>query len=141
MSQTKPVTWFADDPRANTFFFRSPFRDWSFIANTVQMAVLLLFMVVVGVRYWNQISDGSLFTAFISFVLFVVYPYGRALRRHRKIQELYLSGQISAPSPESPLNQILEVADRSINEDVFHSTLLFALLFVTFVLYKIQHLK
>ena len=50
VTENKSVVWFGDEPKPNAFFFRSPYRDWKFVINTV-----LLVPVCVGTALllWN----------------------------------------------------------------------------------------
>ena len=42
MSEHKAVVWFSNDPEPNTFFFRSPFRSWQFVVNTILLGVVCI---------------------------------------------------------------------------------------------------
>lgn len=122
MSDHKAVVWFADDPTANKFFFRSPFRSWKFLLNTAVVAVLSLGFGIVLVTHWPGLTGASrrLFWGGFVLILGILYPYGRALQYHRRINELYLAGKIRDQAADSPLNDVLQVADDAINTGMFY---------------------
>jgi hypothetical protein len=137
MSQAKPVTWFEDDPKPNNFFFRSPFRSWKFVINTVLLVVMCLSYVGV---VWNY--RGPRYSYILIFLLFnVVYPYWWAIKRHNKIKELYLSGGIVEQPANSPMDSLLQVADDSLNEGLRNSSAMFGIYLLTLVLCRFQHLR
>ena len=84
---------------------------------------------------WIQIVSTSLLTLLL---LNVVYPYWGALRKHGIIREHYLAGRITASRGGEPMNDLLEVADNSMNEGLRNSTFLFGLLML--VIYFQRHL-
>lgn len=135
MSEHKAVVWFGNDPEPNTFFFRSPFRSWQFVANTV-----LLVVVCIGatLMLWNYSRHFKSFPSWVLvFLLFnAVYPYWYALKRHKRIYEHYLAGNIAEPSVENPLNDLLEVADNSLNEGLRNSIGVFGILLLTVFLWR-----
>jgi len=143
MSQTKYVPWFEDNPKPNTFFFRSLFRSPKFLLN----AALLLAVLVAGARfiwaYGRSVDPISLF--FLSYVVLqnVVSLYWWAMKRHSQVNELYLSGQITEQPAGSLLDQMLDIADNSMNDGLRSASIasLFLILTLTFALGKIQHLK
>jgi len=135
MSERKAVVWFGDDPQPNTFFFRSPFRSWRFLINTTLLVAVCLGSAIVAWKY-SGFTSGTL----ILLLLNVVYPYWWALKRHGRINELYRSGKIAEQSAESPLNDVLEVADNSMNEGLRNTSFIFGLL-LAIVLWKFPHLK
>jgi hypothetical protein len=137
MSERKAVVWFGDDPQPNTFFFRSPFRSWQFVVNTVLLVVVCLGCAIV---VWKS-SGYTLTTGIFVLLLWnVIYPYWGALIRHGKINELYRSGKIAEQSGESPLNTLLEVADNSMNDGLTNTTVTFGLFILAVVLWKTHHL-
>ena len=142
MRQGKPVVWFVDDPKPNTFFFRSPFRSWRFIINSVLLGAACVASVVIYWIYWSQ-SGRYWYGLFVLMLLLlnVVYPYWWALIRHRKIKQLYLTGDIAEQSAGSPLDQLLEVADNSMNEGLRNSATMFGIFLLVLVLSKLPHLK
>jgi hypothetical protein len=140
MSEHKAVVWFGDDPQPNTFFFRSPFRSWAFVVNTILLVAVCLGSALM---LWNY-SEG--FKSFPSWVLVllllnVVYPYWFALKRHARINEHYRSGKIVEQPVETPLNDLLEVADNSMNEGLRNSILSFGIFLLAIFFWKMQHLK
>jgi hypothetical protein len=136
MSEPKTVVWFGDDPQPNTFFFRSPFRSWKFVINSVLLVVMCLGCAIVAWKY-----SGLTPTIFLFLLLNVIYPYWWALKRHGRINELYRSGKIAEQPAESPLNDLLEVADNSMNEGLRNTSFIFGLFLLSIVLGKFQHLK
>jgi hypothetical protein len=121
MSERKAVVWFGDDPQPDTFFFRSPFRSWMFIVNTVLLVSVCVGFVIVG---WGYSNFGLLLAILICNV---IIPYGRALKLHERINELHLSGKLAEPPAESPLNDLLAVAHISVNGGLFNTSVMFAL--------------
>lgn len=137
MSASKVIA-FGHESGANTFFFKSPFRSWKFLVNTV-----LLVTVSVGsaIVVWKCCSFPVGSAVFVFLMMNVIHPYWFALRRHGSINELYLSGQISEQPAKSPLNQLLEVADNSINEGLRNASFLFGLFLLVMVFWKFHPLK
>jgi hypothetical protein len=136
MNQRKAVVWFGDDPQPNTFFFRSPFRSWTFVFNTVLLVVVCLGCAIVVRKYSVSTSE-----ILLLLLLTVIYPYWGALKRHGRINELYRSGKVAEQPAESPLNDLLEVADNSMNEGLRNTSFVFGLFLLSIVLWKLQHLK
>ena len=104
--------WFVlttDRPGNAQFFARSPFRSYYFVANTVTLVLAIFLCVGVLVRYWGRFPE---FTATWvgAAIAAMLLLWGRALRDHRKIRELYTRGQIGQVSPGSPLDVALRVA-------------------------------
>jgi len=135
MGEHKAVVWFGDDPQPNTFFFRSPFRSWKFVLNTV-----LLVAVCIGaaLMLWNYSAGFKSFPSWILVLLLfnAVYPYWYALKRHRRIYEHYRSGEIAEQPIETPQNDLLEVADNSLNEGLRNSVAVFGFLLMTIYFWK-----
>ena len=140
MSEHKTVVWFGDDPQPNTFFFRSPFRSWKFVFNTVLLAVVCLATVFM---LWDYSTGFRSFPIFLLtlLLLVVVYPYWHALKRRAKIHEHFLTGKIAESAPETPLNDLLDVADDSINEGLRNSTFAFGLFLFALYLSRWVHPK
>jgi len=136
MSEPKSVVWFGDDPQPNTFFFLSPFRSWRFVVNTALLVVVCLGSAIIVWKY-SGFTSGIL----VLLVWNVIYPYWWALKRHGRINELYRSGKIAEQPAESPLNDVLEVADNSMNEGLRNTSFIFGLFLLAIVLWKFQHLK
>ena len=141
MSQTKPVVnWFADDPEPNTFFFRSPFRSWQFTLNTVLLAIVCLAYGLILWKYWGELNrQTSARWIFLFLLLFAVFPYLRAVKRHRSVRELYLSGALKEQESGSPVDTLLQVADNSINEGLYISLVMSGMLLAALVLWKFSH--
>jgi hypothetical protein len=133
MDENKAVVWFADDPKPNRFFFQSPFRSWVFAFVTAATVGLSLATMFVVWRYWKHSSASSLL-----LVCFwcVVYPYLLALKSHRRINELYRLGQIGAQEGGTPLNELMNVAEFSMNLGLLNSTLLFVAFLLVTVIWK-----
>ncbi len=133
MSENSAVGMFADQPEPNTFFFRSPFRSWKFLINTFLVLAVCLSSAAILWKYWDLLNRHSYPVWILLLVLLlhnVVYPFWWALKRHGKIKALYLAGGISEHSSESLLNQLLEVADNSLNEGLRNTSFIFGVLLV-----------
>jgi hypothetical protein len=137
MNQVKPVAWFMDDPKPNTFFFRSPFRSWKFIVNTL---LLLVMCIGYGVFIWTY-RDFRHSYHLVFLLLFVIYPYWWAIKRHNRIRKLYLSSEIAAQPAGSPLDSVLQVADDSLNEGLRNSSAMFGIFLLTLVFWGFQHIR
>jgi len=143
MSQTKYVPWFEDNPKPNIFFFRSLFRSSKFLVN----AALLLAVLVAGARFiWEYgRSLDPLGVFFLSYVVIqnLVSLYWWAMKRHAQLNELYLSGQITEQPAGSLLDQMLDIADNSMNDGLRSTSIasLFLIFTLTMVLGKFQHVK
>jgi hypothetical protein len=137
MSDRKSVVWFGDDPQPNTFFFRSPFRSWQFVVNTVLVVGV---SVGCGIVVWKSSGYTSTTGIFILLLLTVIYPYWWALIRHGKINELYRSGKITEQLGASSVNTLLEVAENSMNEGLRNTTVTFGLFILAVFLWKTHHL-
>ena len=137
MSERKAVVWFSEEPQPNTFFFGSPFRSRIFLANTV---LLVGMCFLSGLMIWNYSEAFKHFPSWLLcyFVFGVVYPYFYALRGHRKIREHYRSGKLSLQEVETPVNDLLELADRALNWGLMNCIFLFGGLLLTVYLWK-QH--
>ncbi len=137
MSEHKAVVWFSDDPQPNTFFLRLPFRSWKFLLNTVLLVVVCLLCALV-------MSKLPSFTAFWPLLIFlllnVVYPYLWALKRHAKVNELYLSGKILGEPAESPQNVLRKVADNFMNEGLRNTSFVFVLFLLCTLFWKLHYL-
>ena len=135
MSEYKAVVWFGNDPQPNTFFFRSPFRSWKFLINTVLLVVVCLMCGFV-ISKWPRFT---VFSPLLTLLLLnVVYPYWWALKRHAKLNELYLSGKIADEPVESPQNVLLEVADNSMNEGLRNTSFTFGLFLLCILFWKLH---
>ena len=106
MNEHKTVVWFADERKANTFFFQSPFRSWKFLVNTAVLTALLSGLLIVLFRNLSNWSSGTI-VFWIGFLIMqgAFYPYVRVHQSHRKIYELYVAGRITEQPGESALNQ------------------------------------
>jgi hypothetical protein len=124
MSERKSVAWFRDDPQPNTFFSRSPFRSWKFLASTAVVTVLFVAFGIIVVAHWQGFAATSsrFFWVGFMFIVGVLYPYADALRYHGRINELYSTGKINRQPDDSALNDVLEVADDAINTGLFQSS-------------------
>ena len=136
MSETSAVGMFGDQPEPNTFFFRSPFRSWKFLINTFLVAAVCFSSAAVLWKYWDLLNQHSYPAWTFLLVLLlqnVVYPFWWALKRHGKIKALYLAGDITEQTSISPLNELLEVADNSLNEGLRNTSFIFGVLLVILV--------
>lgn len=140
MSEAKPVLWFAEERKPNSFFLRSPFRSWEFLIATGIAALVSLAFGLVLWKYWDKLSQGSARCLVLSalFLQTVVYPYVRALQRHKKVGELFAAGYLTVQAAGSPLDEVLEVTDKAINDSLLKSVFLFGTLLFTFVLWKLR---
>jgi len=139
MSETKPVTWFADDPKPNTYFFRSPFRSGVFLFNTVLAATLLAVYGVVAVNHWDVFNQHKDMLGLFIFPLFtIIYPYLDTFREHSKINEIYLCGKLSEQVADSPVDQVLKLAADSMNTRLLIMLMFSGLLFFCCIFPKIS---
>jgi hypothetical protein len=139
MSESKPVVWFADERKPNDFFFRSPFRSWKFIFNTTLVAVVTLALAAILWDYRDKLNQKPVIWL-VLLALFpqnVVFPLFRALRRRKKINELYTAGYIAKQSAGSPLDEVLEVTDSAVNESLGNALFLFGVFLFFTVLWKL----
>jgi hypothetical protein len=134
MSERKAVVWFGDEPKPTTFFARSLFRSWQFWMNTVFLAAVCVEFVIV---VWKSDSVFSM-PLYALFLLFVLFPSILAFKRHQKIQERYLSGQIASPPSNPALAELLQVADNAINEGVRNSILAFGMVLLGVLKWKLH---
>jgi hypothetical protein len=135
MSESKAAVGLGDEPRLNTFFFRSPFRSWQFVLNTILLAVACIESAAVVWKHW---VFSPVIATFVLLMVAAISPYQWALARHKKIMKLYRSGKIAPQTADSPLNDLLEVADNSMNEGLRNTSFtLIALLAV--LLWRIYH--
>ncbi|HTZ99672.1 MAG TPA: hypothetical protein VMB02_05020 [Candidatus Aquilonibacter sp.] len=116
---------------AGSFFFHSPLRSISFVANTILFAAVVIADAAVLLLYWRQLSGP------LAFLLFLLGYQGgvglmiRAWRRHAKINELYENGLITNVAPESPFGVTLQIAADALNDGLFYSfSLMLVLLFI-----------
>ncbi len=124
MNEAKPVVWFADEPTPSTFFFHSPFRSWKFLVNTCVLAALFIGLAIVIYEHRDRWSSQSHRLYWCAFILVTggLYPYLRALKRRVKISELYLAGKLCTQQAESPIDDVLEVAENAINDGLFYTS-------------------
>jgi hypothetical protein len=138
MSEHKTVVWFGDDQKPNTFFLRSPFRSWAFLINTGLLVVVCLLCGFVMLKSPNFAAFSTLLTLLL---LNVVYPYWGALRRHARVNELYLVGKIVEEPAECPQNILMEVADNSMNEGLRNASVVFGLFLLCTLFWKLHYFK
>jgi hypothetical protein len=144
MGDIKQVVWFANDKKPNRFFFQSAFRSWKFLANTALVAVMSLTYLAIVWRYWVQLNRNSFpywETLLTLLILMVIIPFAWALRRHGKINKLYLEGQITEQSTGSPVNDFLEIADNAINEGLRNTSVLFGIFLLFNVLWRLERFR
>jgi hypothetical protein len=84
----------------------------------------------------NQKSQTWLFLLQL-LILAVVYPFWWVLRLRRRINDLYLAGEITEQAPGSPLNELLEVAEEAMNGGLFYTMLMFGALLSCTVAWKL----
>jgi len=141
MSEPQPAALPINEQKPNHFFFQSPFRSWQFLINTGLVVVICLAVIAIFWGYWDKLNRHSS-VGWLSLLLIllqtVVYPYWWALHRHRKINKLYLSGAISGQPAGSPVDDLLSVADDSINEGLRNTMCCFGLFLVGFVWWRIS---
>jgi len=138
MSEAKPVNWFADDPKPNTFFFRSPFYSGIFLFSTALAVTLLGAYGVVVVNRWDAFNQHKELQGLFTFPLFtIIYPYLSTLREHSKINEIHLCGKLSEQLADSPVDQVLKLAADSMNTRLLIMLLFSGLFFFCCILPKI----
>jgi hypothetical protein len=139
MSDSKPVSWFAEDRKPNSFFFRSAFRSSSFLINAALVAVVTLVFAGVLRRYWGKLSHKSwALSLLMLFIINVVYPFFRALRRHQRVNDLYAAGYLAQQAAGTPLDEVLGVTDDAVNEAFFIPVFSFGLLLFAVVMWKLR---
>jgi len=140
MSETKPVVWYGDDRKANTFFFRSPFHSWKFLINTGLVALMSLALAGILWRYWDKLNEKTSIwiVLFVFFPQNIVYPFWRAFKRHRKINELYAAGYVTEQAAGSPLDEVLQVTDDAMNEGLLNTMFVFGIFLLAFVMWKLR---
>jgi hypothetical protein len=84
----------------------------------------------------NQKSETWLFLLQL-LILAVVYPFWWVLRFHRRINDLYVAGEITEQAPGSPLNEVLEVAEEAMNGGLFQTMTIFGVLLGCTVFWKL----
>ena len=140
MNGIQPTANSISNRKPNRFFFQSPFRSWTFLINTALLAGICLTVVAVLWRFWDKPASHSsvgwmLLLAFLAPN--VVYPYWSAIIRHRKIKQLYLEGDISEQQAGSPIDELLSVADASLNEGLRNTMFCFGLFLLALVLWHL----
>jgi hypothetical protein len=126
--------------KPNQFFFQSPFRSWMFLINTALAAVICLAVIAIIWHFWDKLSQHSSVAWLLllsALVQSVVYPYRWALIRHRKINRLYLERSISQQSAGSPVDELLSVAEDSLNEGLRNTLFCFGLFLLGLVLWHL----
>jgi hypothetical protein len=103
------------------------------------MAVVSLALVGVMSKYWDKLNQKSsiLLAMLMFFISSVVYPLLIALRRHRRINDLFAAGYIAEQIAGSPLDEVLDVADNAVNEGFFDRVFVFGIALVVTVLWKL----
>ena len=90
------------------------------------MALFVVFILAsayVFYNFWSRMSSSMAMGLLIMLYLGVVGPVFRTFQRHQRLHELYLTGKISNVGPESSLNVILDVAERSMIDGLFFGLL------------------
>src|SRR5260221_11117090 len=136
MGETKQVVWFADDPKPNKFFSRSPLRFGAFLFGSSLMIVLFITFASIVAKDWDKWSARStrLSICIVFLLQGALYPFIRLLRRHEKVNELYLAGKIGEQSADSPLDEVLGVATNAAL-DAFLYPLISTFLLILLLLY------
>jgi hypothetical protein len=101
-----------------------------FLINTVLVVAICLAVIAILWKFWDKLaqhSSAAWLLLLTMLVQSVVYPYWRAPIRHRKINKLYLEGGISEQPAGSPVDELLSVADNSINEGLRNTMFCFGL--------------
>jgi len=140
MNGPQPVARSISNRKPNRIFFQSPFRSWMFLINTALLAVICLAVVAVLWRFWDKLARHSSVGWLLLLALLapnVVYPYWGAIIRHRKVNKLYLEGNISDQPAGSPIDELLSVADNSLNEGLRNTMCCFGLFLLAFVLWRL----
>jgi hypothetical protein len=141
MSESNPLSLTTASPETSDFFSRSPFSSWQFRFNTVLLAIVFLAVVLFLSRYWAKLNEHSdVAWVFLLIVLLhsAVYPYWWALIRHAKIRKLYLAARIPGQSASPLLDELMKVADDSINEGLRNTMFCFLLFLLGLFLWRIR---
>jgi MFS superfamily sulfate permease-like transporter len=142
MGETKPIIWFTDDKKPNRFFFQSPFRSWKFLINTALLVLLCLAYLLMAWKYWNQVNSFHFWELQLTWLLLmVVQPFVWALKRHGKINRLFREGKIAAQPAESPLDDLLEVADNAINDGLRNTSLLLGVFLLVNLWWQLERFR
>jgi hypothetical protein len=140
MNGPQPTANSISNRKPNRFFFQSPFRSWMFLINTALLAGICLAVVAVLWRFWDKLASHSS-VGWLLLLTFlapnVVYPYWSAIIRHRKINKLHLDGDISEQPAGSPIDELLSVADTTLNEGLRNTMFCFGLFLLALVLWHL----
>jgi hypothetical protein len=111
-----------------------------FLMNTALLAGICLAVVAVLWRFWDKLARHSSVGWLLLLTLLVpnvIYPYWWAIVRHGKINKLYLEGDISEQPAGSPIDELLSVADNSLNEGLRNTMFCFGLFLLALVLWHL----
>jgi hypothetical protein len=121
----------------NNPFSRPLLRSRSFLVVILALSVLILFSAFVFCNFWSRMSSSTATGLFILLYLGVGGQWIRAFRRYRQIYELYLTGAISEVSVGSPMEIVLNVAEKSMVDGLLFGTLAM-LAFLTVLVHFLQ---
>lgn len=90
-------------------FNRPPMRSRQFLSVTLMVILLLVLGCLLLVRLWPRLPMLSVIYI-VMFLLIVGLQWLRVRAMHRKLHELYSSGQLGAVQPDSSLDLALRAA-------------------------------
>jgi cytochrome bd-type quinol oxidase subunit 2 len=141
MDDVQPAAYSIANRKPNHFFSESPFRSWMFLINTVLVGAICAAVIAILWKRWDKLAQHSSVAGLFLLTMLVqnvVYPYWWAIIRHRKINRLYLDGSISEQPAGSPVDELLSVADNSINEGLRNTMFCFGLFLLGLVLWHLS---
>jgi hypothetical protein len=135
MNEPEAVIPLDAGPQPNMFFQRSPFRSWQFIVNTV-----LGVLDCIGIAFiLSRRPNSGYLLVFVPFLLAaVISPYRWALVHHRRIRKLFRSGELAQQPAGTPQSILLEITERTLNDGLFNTSIVFGGLLLGFILWKLH---
>jgi hypothetical protein len=105
--------------KAGSFFTKSPFLSFGFVANTAILAFCLGLDFYFVLRFWKVLPSYLVLLAPVS----MLSSWVRVLKNRRRISELHDAGVIGEIAPGSVLETSLEVAEDALNDVLLYSFL------------------
>jgi hypothetical protein len=121
--------WPAEGPDVNTFFTRSIFRYGLFVFIGAVCLATTVFNIVMLVQIKGP-SSNTFFRLFGVIGCLCWTPMYGAYRQHSKINELYLANRIVGVEPDSPMNELLQVAEAGVRQTMMLGTTIYVVLSV-----------